>query len=113
MTRCDLCWAGFGLWAYLYLDVEHGEALHDMTLSLASLVPVCVCGSMSPGWGKDPADLIEHVHGIGHRIVERYAPVLLERAELACRRAREAGDEARVRGIQTNIDLLQLAKERR
>jgi hypothetical protein len=110
MARCDLCWAGLGLWVYLYLDAEHGEAVQEMTLSLATLAIHAVGGSMSPGWGKDPADLIEDVHGIGHRIVERYARLLLERAELACRQAREAGDAARARGIQTNIDLLQLAR---
>jgi hypothetical protein len=110
MTRCDVCWAGLGLWAYLYNDAEHGEALHDMTLSLAALGVHSVCSPMVP-WAKDPADVIEHIHGIGHRMVERYARLLLERAELACRQAREADDQARARGIQTNIDLLQLARE--
>jgi hypothetical protein len=97
---------------YLYDDPEHREALHDMTMSIATLVVHCVCGSMVPGWGKDRADLLDQVHGIGHRIVERYAPILLERAELACREAREAGDAPRARGIQTNIDLLSLARAR-
>jgi len=111
MTRCDLCWAGLALWVYLYTDAEHADAMHDMTMSLATLVVHCVCGSMVPGWGKDPADLIDHVHGMGHRIVERYAPILLERAELACRQARDAGDAPRARGIQTNIDLMLFARE--
>jgi hypothetical protein len=110
MTRCDLCWAGLALWVYLYTDPEHGDVFDDMTLSLASLMPVCVCGSMVPAWGGDPAELIVRVHGMAHRIVERYAAILLERAEMACRQAREAGDAPRARGIQTNIDLLELAR---
>jgi hypothetical protein len=64
-----------------------------MTLSLASLVPVCVGGSMSPGWSEEPAKLLDE-------IMERYARLLLERAELACRQAREDGNQARARGIQ-------------
>jgi hypothetical protein len=66
---------------------------------------------MVPAWGGDPADLVERVHGMAHRMVERYARLLLERAEMACRQAREAGDAPRARGIQTNIDLLQLARD--
>jgi hypothetical protein len=111
MTRCDLCWAGLGLWVHLYTDPEHANVLDDMTLSLATLVVHAVCGSMVPPWGKDPAKLLDEIHGMAHRMVERYARLLLERAEIACREAREAGDQARARGIQTNIDLLQLARE--
>lgn len=110
MTRCDLCWSGLGLWVYLYTDPEHADALDDMTMSLATLVVHCVCGSMVP-WGKDPADLIDQVHGMAHRMVERYARILLERAEMACRQAHEAGDQPRARGIRANIDLLELARE--
>jgi hypothetical protein len=112
MTRCDLCWAGLALWVYLYTDPEHADAMQDMTMSIASLVVHCVCGSMVPGWGKDPADLIGQVHGMAHRVVERYARILLERAEMACRQAREAADAPRARGIQVNIDLLEVALER-
>lgn len=111
MTRCDLCWAGLGLWACLYTDPEHAAALDDMTASLASIAPVCVCGAMVPAWGGDPADLVERIHGMTHRMVERYARILLERAEMACRQAREAGDAPRARGIKTNIDLLELARD--
>jgi hypothetical protein len=111
MTRCDFCWAGLALWAYLYVDPKHADALNDVTMSLATLVVHAVCGSMVPGRGKDPTELIEHVHGMAHRVVEGYALVLLERAEMACRQAREAGNHARARGIQTNIDLLQLAMD--
>jgi hypothetical protein len=82
-----------------------------MTLSLASLVPVCIGGSMVPPWGNDPAKLLDEIHGMAHRMVERYASLLLERAEMACRQARETGGQARARGIQANIDLLVLARQ--
>jgi hypothetical protein len=110
MTRCDLCWAGLALWVYLYTDPGHADAMQDMTMSLASLMPVCVCGSMVPAWGGDPADLLGRIHEMAHRMVERYAPILLECAALACREAREAGDAPRARGLQRNIDLLELAR---
>jgi hypothetical protein len=109
MTRCNVCWAGLGLWLHLYHDTEHADALADMTVDLATVAAHSLSVATLPRWHNRSAQLLDQAHEMAHGIVKRYTPLLLERATIAYQKAHEAGELLRAGVLQLDIDALNFA----